>query len=330
MSESNLKLLNQLLHEANNGDVQSMIYLGDIYYQGIEDIEQDILKAYMYWKMAADTGNPMCCTKIAMVYYYGMNVVEDKNTAYKYFEKAASLGETEALYFLGKEYSEGNLKSSRNNFEFARDYLEKAARNGHAQAQIDLSGLMFKDENATVDDVLFWLACAYLHKGTEESQQANNIMKGMVERNIPGGRDRIIEKIEEVKNKYPQYLKNNSYLGDKIDESNTSELCFEKKQCAVSSKNHSSEGCYIATAVYGSYDCPEVWTLRRFRDLYLRRSTAGKALVNIYYKTSPIIVKLFGKTKCFNILNKKVLNTFVKYLNTKGYASNTYSDIVLK
>ena len=25
-------------------------------------------------------------------------------------------------------------------------------------------------------------------------------------------------------------------------------------------------GCYVATSVYGSYDCPEVWTLRRFRD----------------------------------------------------------------
>src|SRR5699024_12626084 len=24
----------------------------------------------------------------------------------------------------------------------------------------------------------------------------------------------------------------------------------------------SSGGCYVATAVYGSYDCPEVWTLR--------------------------------------------------------------------
>ena len=26
-----------------------------------------------------------------------------------------------------------------------------------------------------------------------------------------------------------------------------------------------SRGCYIATAVYGSYDCPQVWTLRRYR-----------------------------------------------------------------
>ena len=39
------------------------------------------------------------------------------------------------------------------------------------------------------------------------------------------------------------------------------------------SNNSSSGGCYIATCVYGSYDCPEVWTLRRFRvDITVRRS----------------------------------------------------------
>ena len=26
------------------------------------------------------------------------------------------------------------------------------------------------------------------------------------------------------------------------------------------------QGCYIATCVYGSYDCPQVWILRRYRD----------------------------------------------------------------
>ncbi|BCN30374.1 hypothetical protein bsdtb5_16690 [Anaeromicropila herbilytica] len=33
--------------------------------------------------------------------------------------------------------------------------------------------------------------------------------------------------------------------------------------------------CYIVTAVYGSYDYPQVWTLRRFRDFYLAKSWYG-------------------------------------------------------
>lgn len=35
-------------------------------------------------------------------------------------------------------------------------------------------------------------------------------------------------------------------------------------------------GCYVATAVYGSYDCPEVWTLRRFRDERLAQTWNGR------------------------------------------------------
>ena len=320
------ELIAKLEKDIIEGDVQSMVWLGDIYYKGADKIQPDINKAFTYWEMAADAGNAMCCTKIAMSYYHGMNVDEDKAKAYKYFKKAASLDEPEALYFLGQEYNEGNLKDTENSYDMAKSYLDRAARKGHAQAQIDLSGLMFKDDSATVDDVLFWLACAYLHKGTKESQQANNIMQGMVERNIPGGKERIVEKVEEVKNGYPQYLKNSSYMGDKIDEAYKRGLQFDKNQYAVSTENNSSEGCYIATAVYGSYNCPEVWTLRRFRDFYLRRSNIGNSFVNIYYKISPKIVELFGDTKCFNIFNRKILNKFVKYLNSKGYESNPYYD----
>ena len=50
-------------------------------------------------------------------------------------------------------------------------------------------------------------------------------------------------------------------------------------------------GCYVATCVYGSYDCPEVWVLRRFRDQYLEKSVIGHSLVRIYYAVSPSVVK---------------------------------------
>ena len=35
-------------------------------------------------------------------------------------------------------------------------------------------------------------------------------------------------------------------------------------------------GCYVATAVYGSYDCPQVWTLRRYRDDILAKNCLPK------------------------------------------------------
>lgn len=61
----------------------------------------------------------------------------------------------------------------------------------------------------------------------------------------------------------------------------------------------STGGCYVATAVYGSYDCPQVWTLRRFRDYTLAETWYGRAFIRTYYAISPTLVKWFGKTDWF-------------------------------
>ena len=85
-------------------------------------------------------------------------------------------------------------------------------------------------------------------------------------------------------------------------------------------------GCYVATAVYGSYDCPEVWTLRRFRDYTLAETWYGRAFIYTYYAISPILVKWFGKTKWFTNLWKPTLDLLVEKLNTNGVEDTPYND----
>lgn len=87
-----------------------------------------------------------------------------------------------------------------------------------------------------------------------------------------------------------------------------------------------SGGCYVATAVYGSYDCPEVWTLRRFRDKTLAETWYGRAFIRLYYAISPTLVKYFGKTKWFQRLFRKPLDGFVKKLNVSGFEDTPYDD----
>jgi len=58
-------------------------------------------------------------------------------------------------------------------------------------------------------------------------------------------------------------------------------------------------GCYVATCVYGSYNCPEVWTLRRFRDDTLGATWYGRLFIHTYYAISPTLVKWFGNTNWF-------------------------------
>jgi hypothetical protein len=48
-------------------------------------------------------------------------------------------------------------------------------------------------------------------------------------------------------------------------------------------------GCFIATAVYGSYDSPEVKLLRLFRDQTLFMNDWGRHVVRVYYEVSPRI-----------------------------------------
>lgn len=89
---------------------------------------------------------------------------------------------------------------------------------------------------------------------------------------------------------------------------------------------NTSSGCYVATAVYGSYDCPEVWTLRRFRDNTLDETWYGRLFIKLYYATSPTFVKYFGDNSIFKIYGKKVLDKFVVRLRKEGIESTPYQD----
>ena len=87
-----------------------------------------------------------------------------------------------------------------------------------------------------------------------------------------------------------------------------------------------SGACYVATAVYGSYDCPEVWTLRRYRDYELDTTWYGRAFIKAYYAISPTIVKWFGETEWFKKLWKGKLDKMVAKLQEQGYESTRYND----
>ena len=87
-----------------------------------------------------------------------------------------------------------------------------------------------------------------------------------------------------------------------------------------------SGGCYVATAVYGSYDCPEVWTLRRYRDYSLAETWYGRAFIKTYYAISPTLVKWFGHTEWFKKMWKGKLDRMVAKLQEKGVEATPYED----
>ena len=91
-----------------------------------------------------------------------------------------------------------------------------------------------------------------------------------------------------------------------------------------STSGSSSDGCYIATAVYGSYDCPEVWTLRRFRDEVLRASVLGRLFIRGYYAVSPGLVRHLGSKTLFQKPVKRALDSLVSHLKKAGFRDTPY------
>ena len=91
-----------------------------------------------------------------------------------------------------------------------------------------------------------------------------------------------------------------------------------------STSGSSSDGCYIATAVYGSYDCPEVWMLRRFRDEVLRASVLGRLFIRGYYAVSPGLARHLGSKPLFQKPVKMALDSFVSNLNKAGFRDTPY------
>lgn len=133
------------------------------------------------------------------------------------------------------------------------------------------------------------------------------------------------------------YLQGESNTPEQADEKtqvkeDTSSTNMIKAECKnefaqAEAKPKKKKGCYVATCVYGSYDCPQVWTLRRFRDDTLSKTWFGRLFICIYYSISPSFVKLFGKTEWFKKICKKYLDSKVKELNENGYENTPYKDL---
>ena len=75
--------------------------------------------------------------------------------------------------------------------------------------------------------------------------------------------------------------------------------------------------CYIATAVYGSYDHPQTMVLRQYRDTVLAKSMLGRAFTKTYYTISPHLVKAFGSYPAFNSFWRKRLDAMIEWIHVK-------------
>lgn len=170
--------------------------------------------------------------------------------------------------------------------------------------------------------------------GANESRIYLSEAKFYVEANLKGFADktRVLYNREAFINHYIYLMDRainyaNESEKDALREQKEKGIADLQKRLAPYKEQQAQAGCYVATAVYGSYDCPEVWTLRRYRDFSLSKTFIGKMFIKVYYAISPTLVRWFGKTKWFNTVFKYELDKMVDNLRKQGFQSTPYDDI---
>lgn len=277
--------------------------------------------------------------------------LEDKDwsSADEYCEKVLDQDPENAMAYLGKLMVElhvskkESLRSQKEPFSNSNNY-QKAIRFGddelkneliyintqientrgeeiYNQAQAILSTAVteenFKSAESLFESISYYRDSAELanacHDKAEEIR--NEIIYERVCRKLDSGIDaNILSAIEEL-NEISDYKDANE------------KLIEAKSKLRNTVPDQSSGACYVATAVYGSYDCPEVWTLRRYRDNQLAKSWYGRLFIHAYYAVSPTIVKWFGHTEWFKKMWKSKLDKMVIGLQAKGVESTPYEDV---
>lgn len=114
--------------------------------------------------------------------------------------------------------------------------------------------------------------------------------------------------------------------GKKIKEFEPSYIIPKIEVHIISQSAMANSHCYIATSIYGTYDCPEVWVLRRFRDNFLDNFYFGRMFISFYYYVSPLYVEHFSNFILFKKFWRLFLDFFVNILKKVGYIDTPYFD----
>lgn len=140
----------------------------------------------------------------------------------------------------------------------------------------------------------FWHQNKWMNSFGQTSFPGYNLMVG-------------VQKLDKDDKKNATWLAKNSNITISFETSRGS-----KSISSQGSKQKS--GCFIATAVYGDFEAPQVRTLRAFRNNYMEKTTLGRLFIRIYYRISPPIASHINRHSVQCIFVRKVLDAVVKII----------------
>ena len=99
--------MNYFTQAAESGNAVAMAFLGKIYLEGSDVVEQNNDTAFAYFKKAADLGNPVGQSGLGLMFLNGKGVGKDYKKAFEYFKKAAEQNWVDGQLQLGNMYYNG-------------------------------------------------------------------------------------------------------------------------------------------------------------------------------------------------------------------------------
>jgi tetratricopeptide (TPR) repeat protein len=347
---------------AKLGHMGAQFALGDAYVNE-KGVGKNYATAASWFAKAAEQGHPWAQRSLGAHLYYGMGVPKDEKKAIYWFSKAAEQGDKKALETLdnfdsaaAQRVRKELISQSRNERDAIRelgvgetdsknkkksDALEYLNRGIEYSKKYDIDNAIAEFTEAIqldpdMADAYGYRANMYLGKNDYDKAIADlsevirldtNMSSIVTAYRARGKAHSELGNVQEAINDYERFLKldpNNKdakFIRDKI------KYIRPLKGLNTNKSPRKNGGCYVATCVYGSYDCPEVWTLRRYRDGYLSNSWLGRLFIRIYYAVSPKIVESIGDRKWFNRLCKPVIDSIVRTLHNNGVDSSPYLDM---
>ena len=311
-----LELLNKA---ANGGYAEAQNSLGVCYMTG-KGVPEDALEAVKWFEKAAEQGEEFAMKNLALCLRDGTGVAVNKAKAAEWFEKAAAKNNIQSKFNLADMYANGD-----------------GVLVNYQRAETLLKEVMVSNEEKYYDDALFNLALLYATKTNEHykafplwqesAQRGNSTAQYNLGLCYHNGWGTAKDDDQAI------YWWQKAAADGHEDARHNIEVIMRERSSYSSGSNYQSSshpaksgGCYVATAVYGSYDCPEVWILRRYRDYILAETWYGRAFVKVYYAVSPTLVKWFGHTVWFKEMWKGKLDRMVSNLRSQGVEDTPYED----
>ncbi|PKC00788.1 kinase-like protein [Rhizophagus irregularis] len=165
-----------------NGNGTAKLYLANCYKLG-NGVEKNEIKAFKYYETLAKKGNSDAQHQLGNCFYYGIGTIINKKQAFYWYEKAANNGNIIAKIIFERYYNKkiNRIKKDRGtkikfhkliyfeglrriginnyfgtgtkqNYEKAFNYFQRAATNGNKFAQYDLGNCFKNGEGVTKDE----------------------------------------------------------------------------------------------------------------------------------------------------------------------------------